>query len=61
MVNVSTSVHFRFSDEEKEILVKAKDILKTARHDWWVQDSNCDEHEMYWQIDTSIELLDNLI
>ena len=57
-VNISTDVSFYASDEEKEILTRARDILENLRHDWYMDDDNAWDDERYWELENTVKFLE---
>ena len=39
-ISVSKDISFDITDEEKEILTKARDILEDMRHSWYMKDDD---------------------
>lgn len=50
-VFVNRDCNFSVSDEEKETLQKACNIIYQLKHRWWIQDTeHCDESDLFWQM-----------
>lgn len=62
MANIfySSNTSFSVSDEEKDILQKAHNILKEIRHSWTLKDDNAWDNEEYWEIDNFVKMLERL-
>lgn len=61
MANVycSSRVSFSVSEDEKDILQKAHDIMEEIRHQWFLKDDNAWDNEDYWEIDNVVKSLEN--
>lgn len=55
-----SSVSFSVSEEEKEILQKAHDIMEEIRHSWFLKNNDAWDNESYWEIDNTVKLLERL-
>ena len=62
MANIfySSNTSFSVSDEEKDILQKAHNILEEIRHSWTLKDDNAWDNEEYWEIDNFVKMLERL-
>lgn len=62
MANVccTSNVSFSVNEEEKETLQKAHDIIETIRHDWYIQDDNVWDNEDYYELENTVNMLENL-
>lgn len=62
MANIycSSSVSFSVSEEEKNILQKAHNIIEEIRHSWFLKDDDVWDNEDYWEIDNTVKLLERL-
>lgn len=45
----------RVTDEERETLQKACNIVAGLKHQWWLQDDNADDDERYWMMSTMLD------
>lgn len=48
-------VSIRVTDEERETLQKACNIVAKLKHEWWLQDDNADDDERYWMMSTMLD------
>lgn len=62
MANVycSSNVSFSVSDEEKDTLQKAHNIIEEIRHNWFLKDDSAWDDEEYWEIDNFVKMLERL-
>ena len=57
-VNINKNVSLEVNDEEKEILQKTHDIIENLRHQWFVSDDNVWDYDEYWQLENTVEMLE---
>lgn len=57
-VSISSEVKICLEENEKEILVKAFEILKELRHELFLKD---DDSEEYWQIDGAMSSIKEIL
>ena len=56
-ISVSKDISFDITDEEKEILTKARDILEDMRHSWYMKDDDAWGDERYWELENTVKFL----